>query len=534
MWIGRAPASRGRAALSTSSARAGGDTRRVGVASCTDAVVVGSGFGGLGASLALAEGGARVVLLEALTYPGGCASTFRRGGLRFEAGATLCAGFDPGQLFRRWIDRHGLDVPTERMDPVVELRTPAVRLAVPPDRSRFVAGLAALPGAPAEGVRAFFAEQERVAALLWRLLDDPDLLPPLRATTLVRHVIRAPAYAPIARVAGRPVLDVLRRHGVDGFAPLRAFVESFAQITVQCGASEAEAPVALATADYAFRGAAHVRGGIGTLATALAGAVRARGGDVRFATRARGIERRGGVWRVTTNRGAFEAPVVVANVLPQALRPLAGIVGDRELDRRADAVAGGWGAAMLYLFVRAPRGAPPSAIHLDLSEDPSAPYDEGNHVFASVSAEGDPVADDPGAGAGFRAMTVSTHVRAAELAGLPDAARALRVRTVQERMRRVIDRLAPEWTEHVARVMTASPRTFERFTSRPGGLVGGVPRRAGLANYRDLTPYEVRRGLWLVGDSVFPGQSTLAAAIGGTRVAAAILRSGRIPRGGAA
>ena len=50
-----------------------------------DALVIGAGFGGLGAALRLAEGGARVALCETLKYPGGCASTFERGGHRYGA-----------------------------------------------------------------------------------------------------------------------------------------------------------------------------------------------------------------------------------------------------------------------------------------------------------------------------------------------------------------------------------------------------------------------------------------------------------------
>ena len=49
-----------------------------------DVAVVGAGFGGLGAALRCAEHGARVLLLESLTYPGGCASTFMRGGASFD------------------------------------------------------------------------------------------------------------------------------------------------------------------------------------------------------------------------------------------------------------------------------------------------------------------------------------------------------------------------------------------------------------------------------------------------------------------
>ena len=92
-------------------------------------------------------------------------------------------------------------------------------------------------------------------------------------------------------------------------------------------------------------------------------------------------------------------------------------------------------------------------------------------------------------------------------------------------MERTIQALAPELG--IARrslTLTASPRTFARFTGRPEGFVGGVPRRKGLQNYRDLLPAEAAPDLWLVGDSVFPGQSTLAVALGGIKAAERALR----------
>ena len=102
--------------------------------------------------------------------------------------------------------------------------------------------------------------------------------------------------------------------------------------------------------------------------------------------------------------------------------------------------------------------------------------------------------------------------------------RARLISTIQERMRQGLKRLAPEWMLEVQHELTASPRTFERFTQREAGAVGGVPRRAGLHHYRALGPRRVLDGLWLVGDSVFPGQSTLATALGGVRTAACIAR----------
>jgi len=484
-----------------------------------DVVVIGAGFGGLGAALTLAEGGARVVLLEALTYPGGCASTFERGGYAFEAGATLFSGFGPGQLMRRWIDERGLDVSVDWLDPVIELRWPGHRLPVHRDRDAFVASLCARPGAPERALRRFFARQARVADTLWALFEDPSLLPPFDGAALFTHLRRSPRYLPLLPLMGRSMGALLRRDGLGDFEPLRIYLDALCQITVQVRAEEAEAPFALAATDYAFRGTAHVRGGIGELARALMGAVSSAGGACHLATRVRKLQRSKGGWEVHTRRGVVRAPLVVANLLPQTIVELTGEEGDARLAGLASRVEQGWGAAMWYLGVRADALPTEAAHHLELIADPASPFVEGNHVFCSVSASD----ERHRAPEGQRTVTMSTHVPMTKLRGLADDEAGPYVAGVQQRMRRTLETLAPEIAGAVVTAMSASPRTFERFTGRPHGYVGGIPRRTGLSSYRGMVPSPLLEGLYMVGDTAFPGQSTLATAIGGAKTAARIL-----------
>ncbi len=130
-----------------------------------DVAVVGSGFGGLGAALSLAERGLEVVLFEAVGYPGGCASTFARDGYRFEAGATLFSGLAEDQLLGRWIATHRLPVGVRWLDPVVDFRAPGFRFPVPRDRDALLPSFLALPSAPARGLERFFSHQRAVARL---------------------------------------------------------------------------------------------------------------------------------------------------------------------------------------------------------------------------------------------------------------------------------------------------------------------------------------------------------------------------------
>ncbi len=504
-----------------------------------DVVVVGAGFGGLSAALTLAERGVSVTLLESLPYSGGCASTFERHGVRYEAGATLFSGLAPatatdeGGFFTRALARHGRRVDVDFADPVIEHRGAAgVCVDVGRDRSAFVDGFCAgATASQARGVRRFFARQQRVADLLWPLLVDGARLP--LATPSARHALgfharRAVTYAAalptLAQLAGKSLAQVLDDDGCGDVRGLRSWCDSLCQIAVQADAHDADAVFALCALDYIWRGTGHVRGGIGVLARELEGAIVDAGGRVCLSRRARRITRdvSGGGFVVDTGRGPLRARRLLLNLLPNDATRLLDVPLPPDLAARQGAVDDAWGAVMLYLVLRAPQGASPAPRHLDLVDD-SALLMDGHHAFVSLSGadEGRVGADEAAVfgGGDLRTATVSTHVALSSLRDTDDAARAARVGAIQERMRDAVARALP--TFDVLRALPGSPRTFQRYTGRGGGAVGGVPRRAGRVGWLDgaFSTNELVDGAGLIGDSVFPGQSTLAVAVGGARAA---------------
>lgn len=485
-----------------------------------DLVVIGSGFGGLATALRAAEKGASVLVLESVGYPGGCASTFERGGLRYESGATLFSGLGERGLFGRWKERHGSSWEVDWIDPVVTLRAPGLDLPISRDRERFLGTLCALPGAPVEEVRRFFRTQARVADPIWRALEHPGALPPWRLRDLGIAISRAPGYLPVLPLITRPLARVLRDHGVADFEPLRILTDAMSQITVQCSATEAEAAFALGTLDYYFRDTGHVVGGIGALAQGMVEAIEQLGGEVRFLTRAKSIESRSDAVLVHTKRATFRTRQVVANLTPG---DCASLLGEEDLPRRWSASArevdDAWGACMLYLTVPADSTPEPEAHHLQIVQDPGAPFEEGNHLFCSI---GD--AQEAPDGPPVRTVTVSTHVALREIASRSREEQGRFVQEIQDRMAAGVRTHASDWLGSIEHVMPGSPRTFRRFTGRRAGAVGGIPKRAGWRawDFRPLPPLAQGR-VHLVGDSVFPGQSTLAVALGGVKLADRIL-----------
>jgi phytoene dehydrogenase-like protein len=177
-----------------------------------------------------------------------------------------------------------------------------------------------------------------------------------------------------------------------------------------------------------------------------------------------------------------------------------------------------WGAFTLYLGLDA--GELPGGIadHHQVVVDPEQPLGEGNSVFVSLSD----AADESRAPAGHRAATLSTHTAIESWWQLKEkdfAAYEERKAEYVERMLAAAERAIPSLRKAVRLCLPGTPVTFERFTRRPKGMVGGFAQES-LFDARG--PKTSLPNVWLVGDSIFPGQSTAGVTVGAMRVVAAI------------
>ena len=482
-----------------------------------DSVVIGSGFGGLAAALRLAEAGKKILLCEALKYPGGCASTFEKKGLRFEAGATLFSGFGPEQLFTKWCAEHQLPVSFSLLSPTVSFRTAHHDLPIYPDREKTIAEFCALPHAPTKNIRDFFSYQAHIADVLWPVFDDPSRLPPFSFAGLWWHITRSWKYLSLLPIINKPLIDILRRFGLAEFSPIVHYCNALCQITIQTDAIHAEAPFALCSMDYIFRGTGHIEKGIGSLANAMVQRIKELGGDVRMPARVQNITPSTHGWNVQVRKDNIETKSIIANLLPAALDNLLAMELPPRAHQIQTQVESGWGAIMLYLIIKDDPSLPRHPHHIQCIGDEESPLQEGNHIFCSLGGAGEQ--SDPN----LRTATVSTHISMNTYQNNSDIPSL--VHNIQEKMKQVLQKRAPEIYAHIQTFLPASPRTFARFTSRTKGCVGGIPRTLGWHNYQGLFPKPIHPHLWLVGDSVFPGQSTLSTAVGGYRTANAVLRS---------
>jgi phytoene dehydrogenase-like protein len=119
---------------------------------------------------------------------------------------------------------------------------------------------------------------------------------------------------------------------------------------------------------------------------------------------------------------------------------------------------------------------------------------------------------------GKRAVTISTHTQLHPWWDLnqndPEAYIAWKNRYT-ERLLALAEQVLPNFSSSAKLVLPGTPVTFERFTRRAWGWVGGFPQTS---LFHSWGP-NIAPGMWMVGDSVFPGQSVPAVMLSGLRIA---------------
>jgi C-3',4' desaturase CrtD len=496
-------------------------------------VVVGAGVGGLVTGAMLARAGQDVTVLEAHIYPGGCAGTFYHQGYRFDAGATLPAGFEPGGVMQRLGATLGIDWAARlaREAMVVHLAD-GTAITQWTDQAAWQATRAAAFGRAGER---FWRWQEQTANALWEMAYQSVPWPPANAAEFI--ALAGNGWRVAARRPGQlPGLAADALHSVAAHLPtnvpaLRQFVDAQLLISAQATANHANALYGAAALDLPRRGVAHLVGGMGSISRHLADALGRQGGQIHYRQRVTRVTREpAGSWRVETNKGlAFTADTVIFNLSSWDAQGLLNADPAPRLEahgsttevvtpnRQTQGVpADGWGAFIVYAGLDERTVPAELSLHHQVVMD--EPLGEGNSVFLSLSLPGD-ITRAPD---GRRALTMSTHTALQPWWDLFERDRpAYEARKVAwtERVWAAVERVLPGARGAADLALPGTPITFERFTHRSLGWVGGFPQTSLTRARRP----KLGEGLWLVGDSIFPGQSTLAVTLGALRVVDAVV-----------
>ena len=488
-------------------------------------IVIGAGVGGLTTAALLAQAGFDVTVLEANTYPGGCAGTFFHKGYRFDAGATVAGGFQANGPHAKLAEQLKLTWRVQPSEPAWVVHLPRRQITMSRDNADVIAQF--------PHSQSFWNDQRAAADLTWALAAEGLPLPPTSATELrqlfhasLPHLKQMPRLLPLAFGTAR---QWMQRYDLTRDPEVVRLIDAQLLISAQTTSQHVNALYSATALDLVRQGTYSFEGGMGGIAETLADKLTTLGGQVLYRRNVCGIDvdagRVRGVYVQTgkrTSRQTFlPADFVVANLTPGSLANLLGDNSPTYLRRETNRSQSGWGAFVLYLGVESAKLPANSADHHQIVTDMSSPLGEGRSIFVSLS----PQWDFSRAPVGQRAVTVTTHTDVApwwQLLQTDPEAYERRKAAYAERLLNAIDQHLPGFRSSVSLTMPGTPVTYANYTGRYRELVGGFPQTSLL---RAMGPKTGIPNLRVVRDLIFPGQSTAGVTLGAMRVADDVLHS---------
>ncbi|TMA36189.1 MAG: NAD(P)/FAD-dependent oxidoreductase [Deltaproteobacteria bacterium] len=464
-----------------------------------DAIVVGSGLGGLTCAALLARAGRRVLIVERHDRPGGYAHAFRRRGYRFDSAVHLVSGCEPvpfegGGVLHDLLSELGVRERCDfvRVDPCYRVEWPGMTLDAPCELERFAEAHAERFPREAKGIRGFLEDcltirgeasraEEQGAGPLRRPERFPLLLRYRRAT--LAQVLGARVEDPAARAALAALWPYL------GLPPSRVSFLYFATMLTS----------------YVADGAYYCRGSFQAFADALVAAAVGSGGELLLRAPVRRIlvEQGRAVGVLLENGQCVRAPVVISNA--DARQTVDELCGAEHFPAR---YLNDLGAADLAHETFLYPGPDHEAAHA--SGLGGAP----NWLSLTV-----PTLVDPSlAPAGQHLLVLTTLVDGH--AGAPW--RELKAPRTEALLRRAERRL-PGLRDSLRLAEAATPRTMERYTRNRDGAIYGfdvTPAQVGPGRLDNRTPLA---GLYLAGHWTRPGGGVAGVVRSGVRTANLVL-----------
>ncbi|ABM72960.1 Phytoene dehydrogenase [Prochlorococcus marinus str. MIT 9515] len=490
----------------------------------TDIVVVGAGIAGLTSAAILSKLGLSVTLIESHTQSGGCAGTFKRKNYIFDVGATQVAGLEEGGIHSKIFKFLNIPLPEASiLNPacIVDLNDGSKAIPIWYDKNEWIKEREMqFPGS-----RKFWQLCNLIHQSNWTFANNNPVLP-IRNFWDFSQLLKA--LVPTNLVTGillkSTIFDLLRLCGLSNDERLIKFLNLQLKLYSQEDVHNTAALYGSTVLQMCQKphGLWHLKKSMQVLSEALEHSLKNTGVDIFFEQQVNSIKYDDSrkIWQVCAKSKLGEVDYYADNVIytppPQSLlKHLKNSLDENHNYRNTiKRLPKPSGALVFYSALKKKH------IKLISSNHYQVVSDELGSLFISISEDGDGRAPK-----GEVTLIASIFTKTNDWFDLDKTAYSNKKKDYLKKISIVLENQFDISSENWLHKELATPMGFERWTNRPNGIVGGLgqnPDIFGLFGLSSRTPFE---GLWLCGDSIYPGEGTAGVSQSALMVARQILAS---------
>ncbi|MBA0759821.1 hypothetical protein Gotri_022645 [Gossypium trilobum] len=486
-----------------------------------DAIVIGSGIGGLVAATQLAVKGAKVLVLEKYVIPGGSSGYYQRDGYTFDVGSSVMFGFsDKGNLnlITQALAAVGREMEVIPDPTTVHFHLPNnLSVQVHREYSEFINELMSKFPHEKEGILKFYGECWKIFnalnSLQLKSLEEPIYLfgqffqKPLECLTLAYY---------LPQNAG----DIARKYVKD--PDLLSFIDAECFIVSTVNALRTPMINAgMVLCDRHFGGINYPVGGVGGIAKSLAEGLIDQGSEILYKANVTNIiiDQGKAVGVKISDGREFFAQTIISNATRWdtfgKLLKAENLPKEEENFQKVYVKAPSF--LSIHMGVKADVLPPDTDCHHFVLEDDWTRLEEPyGSIFLSIPT----VLDSSLAPKGRHILHIFTTSPLEDWEGLPPKDyEAKKELIADEIIGRLEKKLFPGLKLSIVFKEVGTPKTHRRYLARDMGTYGPMPRQIpkGLLGM----PFNTTgiSGLYCVGDSCFPGQGVIAVAFSGVMCA---------------
>ncbi|MCG8374093.1 MAG: NAD(P)/FAD-dependent oxidoreductase [Balneolales bacterium] len=479
-----------------------------------DAIIIGSGMGGMTVAALLANDGYRVLILEAALHPGGCSSSYPRKGYIFESGATTLIGFDEYQPLRYLEEQTGIHIPRVELNPSMKVWLDGEPITRFKNRAEWIEEAARVFG-NRKGQTKFWELAFNISDVVWKVSLQNSFFPPLHFSEWWELATsNNPKDVWVLPYAKRSVKSVARKCGVDSARFLR-FLDEQLMITAQSKSEETPFLFGAPGITYTNYSNYYVPGGLIKMIHAIQNFIQDKNGSLFTKEGVNAVEKKDGEYLVYTKKQkVYQAPIVVSNIPIWNMDEIVDPEMKPYFRKQAQGFEKAWSA--LTMGIATSDSFPENLglhhqIHLDGER---VPFTDSESIFVSMSKRGDLTR----APEGQRTLNISCHADPESWFSVRDDYEMMK-KKVHSFIVSTLNKKLPGFAHSKIEIADlATPVSWEKWVYRKKGRVGGIPQSMArsLLNWTpNKTPY---KGFYLVGDTTYPGQGIPGVTLSGINV----------------